>query len=251
MLVRQSVCGKIPQISKPAEDRDLSGLQTPTAAGYNAAHDLLAPNLAARPGKIAVIDDDGAYSYAQVAARADRCSAALLELGAAAGDRVALCLLDGVDLIACFLGAITVGLIPIPLNTLLTADDYGYILSDSGAVAAVVSPSLRDRVSDGARAAGWPGKIVGPDDLDHASATSAPTRWTAPDSPAFWLYSSGSTGRPKGVIHRHGALRETADLFGEAVLGVRETDVVFSAAKLFFAYGLGNGLTFPLSLIHI
>ena len=215
-------------------------------ASYNAAVDLLAANLATRADKIAVIDDDGAYTYAEVARRVDRCGAAMLDRGAVAGDRVVLCLLDGVDLVACFLGAIRIGLTPIPLNTLLTADDYGYILNDSGATMTIVSPSLRDRLRDGARAAGWPGLVAGPDDLRDASP--AQTHWTSPDTPAFWLYSSGSTGRPKGVIHRHGSLRDTADLFGGPVLGICADDVVYSAAKLFFAYGLGNGLTFPFAV---
>ena len=71
---------------------------------------------------------------------------------------------------------------------------------------------------------------------------------TCADDIAFWLYSSGSTGRPKGAVHTHANLYWTAALYAQPVLGLSENDVCFSAAKLFFAYGLGNALSFPLSV---
>ncbi|MDP3175415.1 MAG: benzoate-CoA ligase family protein [Phenylobacterium sp.] len=228
-----------------------------SAGGYNAAVDLIERNLRANPAKIAIIDDAGRYSYAETAGRADRCGAGLLGLGFAPGDRVALGLLDGVDFVACFLGAMKAGLIPIPLNTLFPVADYAYILADSGARAAVVSPSLADQFRAAAAQAGWTGRLViagdgalpGEVGLHDFAPTTAPLEphLTTPQAEAFWLYSSGSTGRPKGAVHRHESLMLTADLFARQVFGMRADDVVYSAAKLFFAYGLGNALTFPMA----
>lgn len=225
---------------------------------YNAAVALMQRALPGRAGKIAVIDDAGAYSYADLARRVDQCGAALLALEGRPGDRVILCMQDSLDFIGCFLGAIKVGLIPVPLNTLLQPDDYAFVLGDSGARLAVVSRPLFDRFAEGMAQGEWPGRVVvhgagedGGCELDEQVAqapAAAAAVMTSPDAPAFWLYSSGSTGRPKGVIHRHASLAHTAERFGGQVLGMREDDAVYSASKLFFAYGLGNALTFPLSL---
>ena len=225
---------------------------------YNAADDLLGRNLVAgRGSKVAYIDDAGSYTYDQLAARANRCGNALLgTLGLARGDRVLMSVLDCIDFPAMFLGAIKAGVVPIAVNTLLTERDYEYMLADSGARVAVVSQALL------ANFAALPGRVptlerlvvAGGDDDDGLEALlaaqseqldAAPTRAT---DPCFWLYSSGSTGAPKGTVHIHSNLIHTAELYGQEVLGIREQDVVFSAAKLFFAYGLGNGLTFPLSV---
>lgn len=225
------------------------------AGGFNAAVALLTANLPARADKVAVIDDTGPHTYAEIAERADRCGAALLAQGAARGDRVILCLQDSADFTACFLGAIKAGLIPIPLNTLLPPDDYAYILEDSAARLAVVSHPLLERFEAGVTTAAWAGGLIvqgGQDDQLAGLAAQAPLPLTPakgdPGAPAFWLYSSGSTGRPKGAIHAHASLGHTAELFGRQVLGLAEDDVIYSASKLFFAYGLGNGLTFPMSV---
>ena len=229
--------------------------ETANEGGFNAAVALIAVNLPARAGKVAVIDDAGAHTYAEVASHADRCGSALLAQGAQPGDRVILCMQDSVHFTACFLGAIKAGLIPIPLNTLLPADDYAYVLGDSAARLAVVSQPLLERFAAGVAQASWPGGlIVQGGDNDQLSELAARARlpltaaMSAPNAPAFWLYSSGSTGRPKGAIHRHASLGHTAELFGRQVLGLTEDDVIYSASKLFFAYGLGNGLTFPMSV---
>jgi benzoate-CoA ligase len=225
---------------------------TPMSGPYNAAVDLLGRNLGARPQKVAVIDAEGRYTFAEVAERAERAGAALIVLGLDPGDRVALVLQDGVDFVTSFLGAIRVGLVPIPLNTLFPAPDLAYILGDSGARAVVVSEPLIPVVSEAIESADWGGSVVvsgrsgrtfGRLVADAPAAT--PAHASQADDIAFWLYSSGSTGRPKGTLHRHRSLALTAELFAQQVLGLEQGDVVFSAAKLFFAYGLGNALTFP------
>jgi len=218
------------------------------SSSYNAAMALLTHNDGRRPDRIAFIDNGRPVTFGEVAARAAAIGRGLLAEGLEPGDRLALCLFDGVDLCCAFLGAIEVGVLPMPLNTLLTAPDYAHILADSGAVAAVVAEPLVEAWSRGAAESGW----LGPIWVDAAPASdpgpASDPHPVAPNDRAFLLYSSGSTGRPKGVVHAHGALAQTADRFGRDVLGLRDGDVVYSAAKLFFAYGLGNSLTFPLAV---
>ena len=226
-----------------------------TADNYNVAVELIEPNLAARPAKVAFIDPAGAYTYADVAERADRCAGAFRALGLKPGDRILLAMLDGIDFVACFLGAIKAGFVPIPVNTLLTAADYGYMLTDSAARAAVVSLPLDPTFEAAIAASDWSGQLllagIPGAGLSLAMAQApahAEAHPTRPDDVAFWLYSSGSTGRPKGTLHRHSSPLKTAELFAKGVFGLQESDVVFSVAKLFFAYGLGNALTFPMSV---
>jgi benzoate-CoA ligase len=225
---------------------------------YNAAADLLERNLATRPEKIAYIDERGRYSFADLADHVNRCAHALTGLGLELESRVMVCLLDTVDFPAVFLGAIKAGLVPVPVNTLLTANDFDFMLRDSRAHALVVSeallpvfapileeqPFLRRVVVSGEKPSAYPS-------LAHLTAQAASvfaTAPTRPDDACFWLYSSGSTGTPKGVVHVQTSMARTAELYGQNILGIRESDVVFSAAKLFFAYGLGNALSFPLSV---
>ncbi len=228
---------------------------------YNAAVDLIERNLTARAEKTAFIDDGGAYSYGELAERVDAAAGALLELGIHPEQRVVLGLLDTIDFPAVFLGAIKAGIVPIPVNTLFQPADYAYILADSRAKAAFVSAELVPQYEEAARLANWAGRIVVSDPrgtyagaqttLAERTARAAPlvdAAATGPDDVCFWLYSSGSTGRPKGTVHLQTSLIRTAELFAQGVLGIAETDVVFSAAKLFFAYGLGNALTFPMSV---
>jgi benzoate-CoA ligase len=159
------------------------------------------------------------------------------------------------------LGALYAGVVPVAVNTLLTAEDYAFMLANSRAQAALVSgallPTLQQALDHGphevkhlvvSRASG--ALPEGAQDMAQLIAQGAlgmPAD-TSVDEPGFWLYSSGSTGKPKGTVHTHGNLYWTAELYGKPVLGLRESDTVFSAAKLFFAYGLGNALTFPLSV---
>jgi benzoate-CoA ligase len=226
---------------------------------YNAAHDLIERNLAAgRAGKTVYIDDNGVYTYGDLAKRVNRCANALVGLGLQPEQRVLLCLHDSIDFPAAFLGSIKAGIVPVAGNTLLTAKDYEYMLRDSRARALIVSaplvptfapllgavPDLKHVIVSG----GEPGTHASFAKLLAGAGTAFAPAETTCDDACFWLYSSGSTGAPKGTVHVHSSLIQTAELYAKPVLGIREDDVVFSAAKLFFAYGLGNGLTFPLSV---
>jgi benzoate-CoA ligase len=232
---------------------------------YNAAHDLLERNLqAGRAAKVAYIDDHGSYTYGELAQRVNRCSNALLGLGLEAEQRVLLCILDTIDFPTAFLGSIKAGIVPIAANTLLTTADYEYMLRDSRARALIVSapllhafapllgrlPHLKHVIVCGA-AADQPGAGGEHHWFAHLLAAApvgfAPAATTCDDM-CFWLYSSGSTGAPKGTVHTQSSLITTAELYAWPILGIREEDVVFSAAKLFFAYGLGNALSFPLAV---
>jgi benzoate-CoA ligase len=183
-------------------------------------------------------------------------------------ERVLLLMHDGNDWPVSFLGALYAGLVPVAVNTLLTAADYHYMLGHSRAQAVLVSealmPTLKEALAMGAhevkhlvvsKATAATVATVGSASINTLSMTDlwahapfAQAAATHPDDPGFWLYSSGSTGKPKGALHTHANLYWTAELYGKAILGLTEKDVCFSAAKLFFAYGLGNALSFPLSV---
>lgn len=221
------------------------------ARAYNMADDLLLAHVReGRGARIAVIDDDGRYSYAWLAERARRAAAAFAALGVQPEQRVAICMHDCADWIAAFLGAIALGAVPVPLNTLLTTDDYRYLLRDSRARVLVASEALLGKLEPAVADAPGLRRVALAEWRTLVEQAAAIERCadTTEDDVAFWLYSSGSTGKPKGAVHLQASARRTADLYAVPILGIRESDVVFSAAKLFFAYGLGNSLTFPLAV---
>ena len=231
------------------------------AAHFNFAQHLISRN-ADRADKIAFIDDAGSLGYGDLAHRIRRLAAGLLAAGVRREERVLLLMHDCHDWPVSFLGALYAGIVPVAVNTLLTADDYAFMLADCRAQAVLVSaallPQLQAALGQRPHEVKWvivsrPTQPLPPGALDFeaflaAVAPLAQPADTGPDEPAFWLYSSGSTGRPKGTVHSHANPYWTAELYGTRLLGLREQDVCFSAAKLFFAYGLGNGLTFPMSV---
>jgi len=225
---------------------------------FNFAQHLAERNTG-RAGKIAYVDDSGSITYGELALKARQAASALAALGLRREERVFVCLLDTVDFPVLYLGALHAGVVPVCVNTLLTVDDYVYMLEHSRAQALVVSSTLVPMLSQAMSRSSHEVKHVivsGAGDvpagalrfgdwIGQAAPATAPAS-TGPDSIAFWLYSSGSTGRPKGTVHSHGNLFWTAETYGTHVLGLRESDVVFSVPKLYFAYGFGNSLTFPL-----
>ncbi len=235
-------------------------LATPPEA-FNFAQHLLATN-AGRPTKAAFVDDLGSLSYGQLEDRVRRLAAALRSLGIKREERVLLLMQDCNDWPVAFLGAQYAGVVPVAVNTLLTADDYAYMLEHSRAQAVLVSGALLPAVTAAMTKSDHEvGKVIvsrpvaplHPSEVEFEAFLSAHTPAAKPattgrDDPAFWLYSSGSTGRPKGTVHSHANPYWTCELYGKGVLALRENDVCFSAAKLFFAYGLGNGLSFPMSV---
>lgn len=221
---------------------------------YNLSGDLLDRALAAGRGEHpAYVDDTRRLTYTELAARAARVGNALLAAGVQPEQRIGVLLLDTVDFPCVFLGAIRAGIVPVALNTLMTAKDYAYMLGDSRARVVVVSAPLLPKLEEALAGLEDPPRVLvvgGEEDtfealLAAAEPVLAPAP-TTPDDVAFWLYSSGSTGAPKGTLHLHRSPVTTAVLFSEEILGLGPDDVVHSAAKLFFAYGLGNALTFPL-----
>ena len=225
---------------------------------YNFAADILDRNLkAGRADKPVFIDPRGSWTYGQLADRVARFAGALRALGVQREERILICLLDTIDWPTAFLGALKAGVVAVPVNTLMTEDDYRFMLADSRARMLVVSdalypkfanligecPGLKHVVVSGDNAQGqksFEDLIAG---ADNDPSTAPTTR----DDIAFWLYTSGSTGKPKGAVHVHADLKLTDDLYGGPYFGLTEQDVCYSVAKLFFAYGLGNALTFPMS----
>ena len=228
-----------------------------TVRDYNAAVDFVDRNVAeGRGDKTAFIDPSRNLTYAELRDSAARIGPMLARLGIEKENRIAIVLLDTVEFPILFWGAIRAGIVPVLLNTRITVDEYRYLLEDSRSKAVFVSAALLPLIEEAA--AGLPDlkKIVvvggGPASklrLDTLLAAenegSAPAR-TCADDVAYWLYSSGTTGMPKGVMHVHSSPRFVAESAGKRRIGYREHDMVFSAAKLFFSYGLGNAMFCPM-----
>ena len=206
-----------------------------------------------------MIDRDGAHSYSELERRVNRFANLLTQHGIGIEQRVLLCLYDTIDFHTCFLGDIKAGAVPVVVNTLLTAHDYAYMLEDTRARMLVFSEELRSvfepqleghtflkkTLVSGATSLPGCERLA---DAMQGMADSFEAALTRPDDAAFWLYTSGTTGRPKGVIHSQTGLRANADHYAAEILQIREDDLIFSAPKLFFAYGLGNALTFPMAV---
>jgi 4-hydroxybenzoate-CoA ligase len=202
-----------------------------------------------RGERLAFSDPWRSLSYAQLSDASARFAAGLAKAGIERERRIALLMLDTIDFPIAFWGALRAGIVPVPINTLLPADITEYILRDSRAAALVVSAPLLDPlrpVLD--RLPALKQVIVSEPNGEPPHHPTGEIAECSPDEVAFWLYSSGSTGAPKGVRHLHSNLRATSDTYGLQVLQIAPEDLVFSAAKLFFAYGLGNSMTFPMAV---
>jgi benzoate-CoA ligase len=212
-----------------------------------------------RGDHIAIECGDARITYGEVQRRVNACGSALRGIGVRPEDRVLLLLTDGPEFAFAFFGAIKIGAVAVPLNTLWKPADYQYVIRDSRAAVLIVSADLLpaiERIADADRPALRHIIVVGAGGERYSAyskfeAQGSPELEAEPtsrDAPAFWLYSSGSTGAPKGCVHLQHDMFVCAELFGRGVLGIQQTDRCFSVAKLFFAYGLGNGLYFPFAV---
>ncbi|HEY0480373.1 MAG TPA: benzoate-CoA ligase family protein [Kofleriaceae bacterium] len=224
------------------------------APGFNVAAPFIDRHVPeGRGAKVAIRCAAGDVTYAELAEHVNRCGNALLRLGLAPGQRMLMVVKDCPEFFYLFWGAIKAGIVPVPANAILRAADYRVLIEDSGCSALVFSPEFAGEVEPAIAAAGGPPIALpvegAPRCLRALLADAAPALEPVAaeaTAPCFWLYTSGSTGRPKGAVHRHRDMVVTSELFGRGVLGIHDGDVIFSAAKLFFAYGLGNAMTFPL-----
>ena len=228
----------------------------------NAAHYFVDRHLfEGRGEKIAFREASGqkrTLTYSELAKQSSCIADAYEAQGIAREKRAACILLDEIEYPIIFWGSLKCGVLPIALNTLLSTDVYDAILQDSRASILFVSHALLDVVMPALKGNRFirsivvvggkaPAGAIDYETFTNGAKPREPIEASA-DECAFWLYSSGSTGRPKGVRHVHGALKSTSDTYGAQVLGIRESDTIFSAAKIFFAYGLGNAMTFPMSV---
>jgi len=213
---------------------------------------------AGREAKTALITaDDKRLTYGDLHEAINRVAARLRDLGIRREERIVVILDDTPAFPAAFLGAMRIGAVPIPVNFLARPQDFGYFLDDSYAVAAVVDSVFMDKAGpelakrDHIRLIVANGEAGAAESLDtwlEQGADEVDPVATHPDDMAFWLYSSGSTGAPKGVVHRHANVMATCENYAIPNLGISDQDTVFSSTKMFHAYGLGNNLTFPLSV---
>jgi benzoate-CoA ligase family protein len=212
-------------------------------------------------GRLAITGVGGQLTYAQLLDRVQRTAAGLRELGLQPEQRLVMFMADSPDFVAVYLAAMRMGAIPVPVSTMLRAGGLAELLRDSRARLLAVTPEFGGIAAEAAAAApelrgilaagGTEPAAVPVHDLDALLAAAVPYDAVYPaaaDSPAFWLYTSGTTGHSKAAMHRHGSVQVVCETYGAQVLGIRAEDRCLSAAKAFFAYGLGNSLLFPLSV---
>lgn len=206
-----------------------------------------------RSDRTAYITEQETVSYGQLAERVNRCGNTLLNAGIPTGSRMLMIVKDCPEFVYLYYGAIKAGIIPVPINTLLRAADYQYMVDDSKCTALIYSPDFEAEVGPALAAVSRRPPVVvstegdgGLRDMIAAGSDVLAAHPSDPMADCFWLYSSGSTGRPKGTVHRQRDLLVNAVLYSEPVLQITEDDIMFSAAKLFFAYGLANSMNFPL-----
>jgi benzoate-CoA ligase len=234
-------------------------------AVFNAASYFVDANLeGGRGGHTAIICEDKTYTYSQVAEMVNRFGNALLNLGIQLEQRLLVVMQDCPEYAAAFFGTMKIGAVPVPSNTLLRTPDYSYLLNDSKAVGLVVSDALLPVLHEAIVQSGYLKYVivVGEGELPQISGkktyafnsliesadAALEAEPTSKDDTAFWLYSSGTTGFPKGAVHRHQDMVYCTEYYAKPTLGITENDRTFSVAKLFFAYGLGNGLYFPFAV---
>ena len=224
---------------------------------YNAAYDLLIRNIDKNPKKIAFIDNNNSITYQELFHKIKAFSYSIKKYQINENDRIIICMHDSIEYPIVFLGLIWAGIIPICINTMLPQKDYEYMIEDSEAKGIITSPNLKDCfLSIIKKSNNKPLLIINDDNELKSLKTLINQKDNSMENPydsnaediAFWLYSSGSTGAPKGTLHRHKSLIATANTYAKNIIKINKNDICFSAAKLFFAYGLGNALTFPMSV---
>ena len=224
---------------------------------YNAAYDLLIRNIDKNPDKIAFIDNNNSITYQELFRKVKAFSYSIKKYQIKENDRIILCMHDSIEYPIVFLGLIWSGIIPICINTMLPKKDYAYMLEDSEAKAIITLSDFKNcflsiienkknkplLISDDNDELNCLNKLI------NQAENSIENPYDSNENDvAFWLYSSGSTGTPKGTLHIHKSLIATANTYAKKIIKINKNDICFSAAKLFFAYGLGNALTFPMSI---
>lgn len=220
---------------------------------FNVAAHFLEGNLDPnRRDRVAFYYRDRTYTYVQVHSWVQRMAKFLFDLGLEREQRIAILLPDTPEFVFAFWGAIWLGLVPVPINTACTLDDISYILQDCRAKALITNCTWLANLAP--IEAPFLEHLVPVDGesplISLLSQQDERIDWakTEREEPAFWLYTSGSTGRPKGAIHLHQSMVICAEQYGKAVVDLQADDVVYSIAKMPFAYGLGNTLYLPMSV---